>query len=137
MLLYKLVPTHDEKLNYCEEVINGIPTPFTIITMEKYNELKHMWHNNFYSYEQIHKKDQLLKLFGTDVGYAEAYIDYNGNYAVAEIIKNYWQEGKMQQQRTYVKIGCDHDWELIEKDNISYTQKCKKCGTIREVPTGV
>ena len=135
--MYELVHKNAIRLNYCEQHVNGIPTPFEIITEDEWRELRHRWHNDYYSYEQIHLKDQLKALFNMDSGYAEAYIDYNSEYAVAEIIKNYWQDGKMQQQIIYVKIGCKHEWELIDGDRISYIQKCKKCGSVRELPTGV
>lgn len=131
--MYELVCKNDVKFDYCEQHINGIPTPFEIITEDEWRELRHKWHNSYYSYEQIHLKDQLTKIFDKDVGYAEAYIDYNGEYAVAEVIKNYGNEKIIK----YVKIGCKHDWELISSDRISYTQKCKKCGSVRELPTGV
>ena len=133
MLLYKQVPTHDVKLNYCEEKCNGIPTPFKLIDHDKWFKDRHMWAVNYTSYNQIHLKDQLMEIFGQDVGYAEAYIEYFGSYAIAEVIKNYGNEQTVK----YVRIGCDHDWELIDSDRISYKQKCKKCGTIRELPTGV
>ena len=135
--MYELVYKNGIKLDYCEQNVNGIPTPFEIITEDKWRELRHKWHNDYYSYEQIHLKDQLQQLFNVDSGYAEAYIDYNNEYAVAEIIKKFWQDREMKQQRVYVKIGCNHEWELIDENRLSYTHKCKKCGTIIETPTGV
>ena len=130
--MYELVYKSDVELDYCDlNNKRSIPTPFIIISEDEWRELRHRWANHYCDYKQVHDKEQLQQLFGTDSGYAEAYFDYNGHYGVAEIIKMYTNE------RAYIKIGCDHDWELVESDKISCTQRCKKCGCIIEIPTGV
>lgn len=128
--MYKLVVDNDIKLDYCDVKFNNIPTPFEIITEDKYRELKYRWHNEYHDFSQVFSKEQLKQLFGEEGGYANAYFEYNTEYGVAEVIRNY------DNKRAYVKIGCKHEWELIESDSYTYVHKCKKCGTINEVPTG-
>ena len=128
--MYKLVHTDDVKLDYCTQNVNGIPTPFTIISEDEYRELKYRWHNPYCDFSQVHLKDQLTQLFGNDGGYASAYMDFNDEYGVAEIIKEYSNE------RVYVKIGCQHEWKYIDGDKFTNIHRCKKCGTVIETPTG-
>ena len=134
--MYKLIHQDNVEFNYCSQCKNGIPTPFEIISEDEWRTLRHRWHNPYCDFNTIYNKEQLLKLFNTDDGRAEAYIDYNEDYAVAEVIKKIWENNSMKELVVYVKIGCHHSWEYVEGDNISYVQKCKKCGTVRELPTG-
>lgn len=133
MLLYKQVPTHDVKLSYCEEKLNGIPTPFTLIDYDEWFKERHSWAVSYTGFQQIHLEDQLIKIFGDDKGYAEAHIEYFADYAIAEVIKRYGNEQIVK----YVKIGCEHEWEYIGGDRFTTTHRCKKCGTEIERLMGV
>ena len=130
MMLSKLVIDENVKFDYCEEVINGIPTPFSIISEDEWRKLRHAWANSYCGYTQIHDKEQLNQLFGEDDRFAEAHMDFNADYGVAEIIRHYTNE------RVYVKIGCTHDWECIDSDKFMITKRCKICGTVVSEPTG-
>lgn len=137
--MYELIYRNnkDVKLDYCDcSSYNRIPTPFTVITEDEWRDLRHKWANSYYSFHQAMNEEQLKEVFKGNPdyigGYADVYVDYNSEYAVAEIIKNY----NTKKVRAYVKIGCQHEWELIESDSISYKHKCKKCGTIVEMCTG-
>ena len=112
---------------------NDMPRPFVEITHDEWFKQTHMWAFDYYDYKQIMNKQDLVEMFGTDSGYAEAYIEYGISSAFVEVVKRYGNETIVK----YFKTGCNHDWELISSDSISYTQQCKKCGTVREVPTGV
>jgi hypothetical protein len=111
---------------------NDMPKPFTEITHKEWFTQTHMWAFEYYDYKQVMNKQDLVEMFGEDVGYAEAYIEFGCSTGFAEVIKRYGNKTIIK----YFRIGCQHDWELIQSDSISYTQKCKKCGTVREVPTG-
>lgn len=130
MFVYRKVSENVE-FDYCQEMGNGIPTPYEKISREEYEKLKHQWFTEYCSYNQVHNKEQLIDLFGEVVGYTEAHMDFNGEYGVAEIIG-----GFDKQKRAYVRIGCKHDWETIASDRFSTTVRCKKCGTVVEQQTG-
>lgn len=130
--MYELVHRGDVKLNYCTHNVNGIPTPFTLIDHDEWFKERHMWAVSYVGYNQIHLKDQLLKIFSDGDGYAEAYIEYFTDYAIAEVVKRYGNEQIVK----YVKIGCKHEWEYVSGDKFSTIHRCSKCGTVIEMPTG-
>lgn len=111
---------------------NDMPRPFTEITYDEWFKQTHIWAFEYYDYKQVTNKQDLVEIFGADSGYAEVYIQYGISSAFAEVVKRYGNETIVR----YFRVGCKHDWELVSSDSISYTQKCKKCGTIREIPTG-
>ena len=136
--MYELVYKNDVKFDYCEDDhYNYLPTPYEVITEEEWRKLRYRWANSYFDFKQIMNKEQLQQLFGEDGGYASCYIDYNGEYGVAELIKTKWENGHDVEMRAYVKIGCNHEWECTDSDKFSTTQRCKKCGTVREIPTGM
>ena len=135
MYKYQYVSEEEVQFPYIESGcgFNSMPRPFIEITHDEWFRQTHMWAFQYYDYKQIMNKQDLVEMFGTDSGYAEAYIEYGISSAFVEVVKRYGNETIIK----YFRIGCEHDWELISSDRISYTQKCKKCGSIRELPTGV
>ena len=134
MLLYEPKPVHkDVEFNYCKRTAN-LPEPYMLIDEKTWRRKRHAWAVHYTEFEQIKDRDVLIKIFGKDIGRADAHIEYFGDYAVAEIIEcNSRTEDPMVR---FIQIGCEHDWEIIDRDKFSETRKCKICGTIIEIPQG-
>jgi hypothetical protein len=62
-----------------------------------------------------------------------AYYKFYGSFGLARI--KFYDKEKGEYCKVY-KFGCEHEWEVISADSISYVRKCNKCGCVEEVPTG-
>ena len=116
MYKYQYISEEEVQFPYIESGrdFNSMPRPFMEITHDEWFKQTHMWAFQYYDYKQIMNKHGISSAF-------------------VEVVKRCGNETVVK----YFKTGCKHDWELISSDSISYTQQCKKCGTVREVPTGV
>lgn len=130
--MYKKVHVNDEEVNfnYLSEPLNfnRMPKPYKEITMKEYFDQINLWHFTYDGAFQLFRDEaravmdtdyviDVFCCFNEDAGYARA-VDYC--------------TGTMK----FFRIGCEHDYELIDSDYISNTYKCKKCGNVITTPNG-
>lgn len=118
------VPDKEVDFKYLSEPLhyNKMPKPYKEINQKEYFEGLDEWYCDYSGSFQVLGEDA-EKIF--DSSYmAIVHCDFNGEAG--------WARAKDMTTGEYkfFKIGCDHDWELIDSDSLTNTYKCKKCGTI-------
>lgn len=127
---FKWIDDGKVKLNFLSEPIhfNKMPRPYTEISMEEYFAGLDMWALNYTSFHQVIGEE--AKSLGYEGRLVVVHCSFNGEEGFARL--------KIPGTNKYrfFRLGCKHNWELIESDSLTNTYKCKKCGTVIEVSNG-
>lgn len=131
--MYKKIYISDDddevRFDYLSEPItfNKMLRPYKEITMKEYFDQINLWHFTYDGFFQLFR-DEARAVMGTDY-VVDVFCCFNEDAGYARATDH---TGKIK----FFRIGCEHDYELIDEDFCSYTYKCKKCGNVITMPNG-
>lgn len=114
----------EAKLSFLSEPIhfNKMPKPYVEISMEEYFAGLDRWALNYTDFHQVRGEDAAA--LGYEGRMVVVHTSYNGEEGFARLTV------PGEERYRFFRLGCKHDWELIESDSLTNTYKCKKCGTV-------
>ena len=136
-----------KEIEYIKEFhFNRLPSPFTIVSREEFEDYEDTWYPKFIGIGQLHSDEEKAKLLGNDVKASTIHIKYRFyntvGYARCKFRKevkpiNKWERSDWVDDVIYIKFGCDHKGaKLIDSDRFERVYKCEKCGLTWSEQTG-
>lgn len=125
-----IINLSEVKLDFLSEPLhfNRMPKPYVEISVEEYFAGLDSWALEYSDFHQVLGED--AKALGYEGQIVVVHTKYNGEEGFARLTVPGTNKYR------FFRLGCKHDWEVIDSDSLTDTFRCKKCGTAVTISNG-